>query len=231
MPATDGGLDPAGERDAAGGDRARGRRARAQDLPEAGEAAGLKAAIVAGQRGRHRGRRLSARAARSARTSGYGWLSEETEDDPARRRPSVLWIVDPIDGTRAYLAGAARLGDLGGAGAIGGRPVVAAVFAPVTDEMFLAGAGARRDPQRRADRGERRRSARRREGRGPKTPGATRSPPSCRAHRRRAAHRLARAAPRPRRAGRARRRVCLRQQPRLGPCGRRPFGARSRRAR
>jgi myo-inositol-1(or 4)-monophosphatase len=73
--------------------------------------------------------------------SGCGWLSEETADDrssaPARR----LWIVDPIDGTRSYLAGrpdwvisAALVAD--------GRPVLAAVFAPVTDELFVASAGA-----------------------------------------------------------------------------------------
>ena len=34
-----------------------------------------------------------------------GWLSEETEDDPVRLGESDVWIVDPIDGTRAYLAG------------------------------------------------------------------------------------------------------------------------------
>lgn len=35
----------------------------------------------------------------------YGWLSEETEDSSARlSRPSVF-IVDPIDGTRAFIAG------------------------------------------------------------------------------------------------------------------------------
>src|SRR5262249_41958274 len=34
-----------------------------------------------------------------------GWLSEETEDDPARLQRTEVWVVDPIDGTRAYLAG------------------------------------------------------------------------------------------------------------------------------
>ena len=34
-----------------------------------------------------------------------GWLSEETEDDPARLERTEVWVVDPIDGTRAYLAG------------------------------------------------------------------------------------------------------------------------------
>ena len=49
-----------------------------------------------------------------------GWLSEETEDDPARTRRRRVWIVDPIDGTRAYLAGRAGLDHLGRAGR--GRP-------------------------------------------------------------------------------------------------------------
>jgi myo-inositol-1(or 4)-monophosphatase len=35
----------------------------------------------------------------------YGWLSEETADDPARLGKSKLFIVDPIDGTRAYMHG------------------------------------------------------------------------------------------------------------------------------
>ena len=35
----------------------------------------------------------------------YGWLSEETEDDPARLHAPQTFIVDPIDGTRAYIAG------------------------------------------------------------------------------------------------------------------------------
>jgi myo-inositol-1(or 4)-monophosphatase len=70
-----------------------------------------------------------------------GWLSEESVDDGSRRTARRLWIVDPIDGTRSYLAGrpdwvvAAAL-------AIDGRPVLAAVFAPASDEMFVAAAGA-----------------------------------------------------------------------------------------
>jgi len=72
--------------------------------------------------------------------AGYGWLSEETEDDPARLEAENVWIVDPIDGTRAYLAGqedwtisVALTGH--------GRPVLGAIFAPVTQELFLAAAG------------------------------------------------------------------------------------------
>ncbi len=33
----------------------------------------------------------------------YGWLSEETRDDPATRRKQRVWVVDPIDGTRAFM--------------------------------------------------------------------------------------------------------------------------------
>ncbi len=33
------------------------------------------------------------------------WLSEETEDDPARLRSERLFIVDPIDGTRSFIEG------------------------------------------------------------------------------------------------------------------------------
>jgi myo-inositol-1(or 4)-monophosphatase len=69
-----------------------------------------------------------------------GWLSEETEDVPAGRSQARVWIVDPIDGTRAFLAG---LPDWTVSVALveNGRPVLAALFAPVTGEMFLAARG------------------------------------------------------------------------------------------
>ena len=70
----------------------------------------------------------------------YGWLSEETADDPARLDAKRVWIVDPIDGTRGFIAGksdwtvvAALIED--------GRPNNAAVYAPVDDQLFLAAAG------------------------------------------------------------------------------------------
>lgn len=68
------------------------------------------------------------------------WLSEETEDDAARLRSDMVWIVDPIDGTRAYIAGFADW-TISVALAREGRPALAALYAPVTDEMFLASAG------------------------------------------------------------------------------------------
>ena len=36
-------------------------------------------------------------------TPGVGWLSEETEDRPDRDT-KFTWVVDPIDGTRAYIS-------------------------------------------------------------------------------------------------------------------------------
>lgn len=36
---------------------------------------------------------------------GYGWLSEETPDTPERLACETVFILDPIDGTRAFLAG------------------------------------------------------------------------------------------------------------------------------
>lgn len=36
---------------------------------------------------------------------GYGWLSEESPDDPARLKRRQVFVVDPIDGTRAFMAG------------------------------------------------------------------------------------------------------------------------------
>ncbi len=35
----------------------------------------------------------------------YGWLSEETADDPARLAARRTFVVDPIDGTRGFLQG------------------------------------------------------------------------------------------------------------------------------
>lgn len=76
------------------------------------------------------------RARLPALAPGAGWLSEETEDDPAARSAATAWIVDPIDGTRAYITGrddwtiSVALVD-------NGRPLLAALYAPVADEMFL----------------------------------------------------------------------------------------------
>jgi myo-inositol-1(or 4)-monophosphatase len=73
-------------------------------------------------------------------TPAYGWLSEESVDDEARLEKRLVWIVDPIDGTRGYLAGredwcvsVALVEDA--------LPVLAAVFVPASDEFFFAARG------------------------------------------------------------------------------------------
>jgi myo-inositol-1(or 4)-monophosphatase len=68
------------------------------------------------------------------------WLSEETEDDPARLTADRVWIVDPIDGTRAFLSGRTDW-CVSVALAERGRPVAGAIYAPATDDLFLASAG------------------------------------------------------------------------------------------
>jgi len=74
------------------------------------------------------------------------WLSEESVDDPARLNARYVWIVDPIDGTRAYIAG---LPDWAVSAALvdNGRPIAACLYAPVSDEFFFAvtGQGATRN--------------------------------------------------------------------------------------
>ena len=75
-----------------------------------------------------------------AATPDYGWLSEESADDESRLGKRRVWIVDPIDGTRGYLAGredwcvsVALVEDA--------SPVLAAVFAPASEEFFFAARG------------------------------------------------------------------------------------------
>ncbi len=75
-----------------------------------------------------------------------GWLSEESEDDRARLGAARLWIVDPIDGTRAYLGGRTDWA-ICVALVEHGRPVAGAIYAPLEDGLYLAvaGEGATRD--------------------------------------------------------------------------------------
>lgn len=70
----------------------------------------------------------------------YGWVSEETEDDPARLTARHVFIVDPIDGTRSFVAGEkAWAHSL--AIVENGVPTAACVYLPVLDKMYLAARG------------------------------------------------------------------------------------------
>lgn len=69
-----------------------------------------------------------------------GWLSEESLDDPARLTLRYVWIVDPIDGTRGYIAGSPDWA-ISAALVENGRPIAACLFAPAREEFFMATAG------------------------------------------------------------------------------------------
>ncbi len=71
----------------------------------------------------------------------YAWLSEETADNTDRLSARRVFIVDPIDGTRAYMRGKpwwavciAVVED--------GQPTAAVVYAAALDERYEAVAGA-----------------------------------------------------------------------------------------
>lgn len=77
---------------------------------------------------------------------GYGWLSEETKDDHSRHACPRTFVVDPIDGTRAFIdrtpnfvVSIAIIED--------GKSVAGAVYNPLKDELFTAhlGGGAQRN--------------------------------------------------------------------------------------
>lgn len=73
----------------------------------------------------------------TTRRKDYGWLSEESPDDRSRLKHARVWMIDPIDGTSAYLrhipewtVSAALVED--------GVPVLGAIYNPASDEFFHA---------------------------------------------------------------------------------------------
>ncbi len=79
----------------------------------------------------------------------YGWLSEETADNPDRLGRSKVFVVDPIDGTRAYVKGQAWF-TVCIAVVEDGAVTHAVIHAPELDETFTAvrGEGAFRNGER-----------------------------------------------------------------------------------
>ena len=74
----------------------------------------------------------------------YGWLSEETADGPERLSRSKVFVVDPIDGTVAFMK-SKPWWTVALAVVEDGRPCAAVVHAPALNETFeaVAGGGAR----------------------------------------------------------------------------------------
>ncbi len=70
----------------------------------------------------------------------YGWLSEETPDTAARLTTGAQFIIDPIDGTRAFIDGAKDWAH-SLAVAENGNVTAAAVYLPQRDELYTATLG------------------------------------------------------------------------------------------
>ncbi len=68
---------------------------------------------------------------------GYAWLSEETDDDPARLNAETVFVVDPIDGTVAFLKNKAHF-TICAAVVHDGRPIAGVVYNPIAEELFCA---------------------------------------------------------------------------------------------
>lgn len=68
------------------------------------------------------------------------WLSEETVDDPVRLDANLVWLVDPIDGTRDYIRG--RSGWCISVALVEhGQPIFAVMVAPAQGKTWVAEAG------------------------------------------------------------------------------------------
>ena len=69
-----------------------------------------------------------------------GWLSEVSVDHPERLARGLCWLVDPIDGTRDYIAG--RPGwSVSVALVSAGKPLIGLLVTPARDENWTATAG------------------------------------------------------------------------------------------
>ena len=76
----------------------------------------------------------------SALDPAAGWLSEETLDDSDRIERPRVWVVDPIDGTRDFLAG--RPGWSVSVALVEDRvPTLGVLAAPARDEHWTAASG------------------------------------------------------------------------------------------
>ncbi|MEJ6477727.1 MAG: 3'(2'),5'-bisphosphate nucleotidase CysQ [Octadecabacter sp.] len=80
------------------------------------------------------------RATLCAQRPDYGWLSEETEDSPARLSTDHQFIVDPIDGTRAFIE---KSKDWSHSMAVThhGEVTAAVIYLPLRDMLFAAQKG------------------------------------------------------------------------------------------
>ena len=63
-------------------------------------------------------------------TSDFGWLSEETRDSKIRLEKEMVWVVDPLDGTKEFVEGIPNF--VISIGLVqSGKPVLGAIYNPV----------------------------------------------------------------------------------------------------
>lgn len=72
--------------------------------------------------------------------SGYGWLSEESAEDPDRLIKPRTLVIDPIDGTRAFLRGDDQF-TICLAVTEGDKAIASVIYAPARGELYAAAAG------------------------------------------------------------------------------------------
>ena len=76
----------------------------------------------------------------TAARPAYGWLSEESADDPARLAKARVFVIDPIDGTVAFLKNRPHF-TVCAAIVTDGRPRCGAIYNPISDALYSARAG------------------------------------------------------------------------------------------
>lgn len=72
---------------------------------------------------------------------GYGWLSEETPDTAERLSARRVFIVDPIDGTQAFIEGSSAFSH-SLAVVEDGAVIAAVVYLPIRGKLYAAARGA-----------------------------------------------------------------------------------------
>ena len=81
-------------------------------------------------------------------TPDFGWLSEETRDSKKRLEKEMVWVVDPLDGTKEFVEGIPNF--VISIGLVeSGLPVLGIIYNPVSKELFTAykGSGAKLNGQ------------------------------------------------------------------------------------
>jgi len=72
--------------------------------------------------------------------NSYGWLSEESDDSNIRLSKDYVWVVDPIDGTKAFIQKKPEF-TISIALIHLSKPILGAIYNPITEELFEAEIG------------------------------------------------------------------------------------------